>query len=118
MQQTLHFQADRIELVLAAHKLPARVTGGHVTPRLVRFHVATPLGIRLQKIQHLSEEIALSLGSPSCRIFRQNDLPSPAHPPSGCRFRTRCPLAAEICKEKEPEWREAQPHHWVACHMV
>ena len=86
MQQTLHFQADRIELVLAAHKLPARVTGGHVTPRLVRFHVATPLGIRLQKIQHLSEEIALSLGSPSCRIFRQNDqlqveVPRPAPKP-------------------------------------
>jgi DNA segregation ATPase FtsK/SpoIIIE, S-DNA-T family len=73
MQKALHFQADRIELVLAAHKLPARVTGGHVTPRLVRFHLATPLGVRLQQLQHLSEEIALSLGASSCRIFRQND---------------------------------------------
>ena len=73
MQSTLHFQADRIEMVLAAHKLPARVTGGHVTPRLVRFHLATPLGVRLQHLQRLSEEIALSLGSSSCRIFRQND---------------------------------------------
>jgi DNA segregation ATPase FtsK/SpoIIIE, S-DNA-T family len=73
MQNTLHFQADRIEMVLAAHKLPARVTGGQVTPRLVRFHLATPLGVRLQHLQRLSEEIALSLGSTSCRIFRQND---------------------------------------------
>jgi S-DNA-T family DNA segregation ATPase FtsK/SpoIIIE len=71
--QALHFQADRIELVLAAHKLPARVTGGQVTPRLVRFQVATPLGVRVDKVQRLSEEIALSLGSPSCRVFRQND---------------------------------------------
>lgn len=73
MQHSLHFQADRIELVLAAHKLPARVTGGRVTPRLVRFHLATPLGVRLHQLQRLSEEIALSLGAPSCRIFRQND---------------------------------------------
>jgi S-DNA-T family DNA segregation ATPase FtsK/SpoIIIE len=84
MRSTLHFQADRIELVLASHKVPARVTGGTVTPRLVRFHLSTPLGVRVRHVESLAEEIALSLGTPSCRISRQQgqiqlEVPNP-HP--------------------------------------
>lgn len=71
MSRVLHFQADRIEMVLASHKVPAKVTGGIVTPRLVRFHVTTPLGVTVRKVASLSEEIALSLGAPSCRIQRR-----------------------------------------------
>jgi S-DNA-T family DNA segregation ATPase FtsK/SpoIIIE len=71
MSRVLHFQADRIEMVLASHKVPARVTGGTVTPRLVRYHVSTPLGVRVRQVAALSEEIALSLGARSCRIHRQ-----------------------------------------------
>jgi S-DNA-T family DNA segregation ATPase FtsK/SpoIIIE len=71
MSRVLHFQADRIEMVLASHKVPARVTGGIVTPRLVRFHLTTPLGVTVRKVANLSEEIALSLGAPSCRIQRR-----------------------------------------------
>ena len=41
-RRQLHFQADRIEMVLASHKVPARVTGGKVTARLVRYYLATP----------------------------------------------------------------------------
>jgi S-DNA-T family DNA segregation ATPase FtsK/SpoIIIE len=71
MQRVLHYQADRIEMVLASHKVPARVTGGIITPRLVRYHLTTPLGVKVGKVASLSEEIALSLGASSCRVHRQ-----------------------------------------------
>ncbi|WP_277613953.1 ABC transporter ATP-binding protein [Neobacillus muris] len=51
------------------------------------------------------------------RIILQGDLPSPSNPPSGCRFRTRCPMATERCSQEMPVWKEAKPHHWVACHL-
>jgi S-DNA-T family DNA segregation ATPase FtsK/SpoIIIE len=71
MRRLLESQADCIETVLASHRVPARVYGGIVTPRLVRFYLITPFGVKVRQVANLSEEIALSLGAPSCRIFRR-----------------------------------------------
>lgn len=52
------------------------------------------------------------------RVILEGDIPSPANPPPGCPFNTRCPIAVERCVAEEPEWREIEPDHWVACHFA
>lgn len=52
------------------------------------------------------------------RIILQGDVPSPANPPVGCNFNTRCPKVMPICKEQDPEFKEIAPGHWCACHLL
>ena len=52
------------------------------------------------------------------RIVLKGDIPSPANPPKGCRFHTRCPYATEKCKQVTPEYREHRPGHFAACHLL
>ena len=52
------------------------------------------------------------------RIILEGDVPSPLHPPGGCRFHPRCPVALEACAIEEPAFRQVSPDHWVACWRI
>ncbi|MDG1371350.1 MAG: dipeptide ABC transporter ATP-binding protein [Paracoccaceae bacterium] len=56
--------------------------------------------------------------TPRERIILQGDVPSPANPPQGCNFCTRCPVAEAQCRQEEPEWREVAPGRFAACHLL
>ena len=51
------------------------------------------------------------------RIILKGSIPSPANPPKGCKFHTRCEKCMEVCKYAPPEWKEVKPGHFCACHL-
>ena len=64
---------------------------------------------------------AIPIPDPKSSLQRtplKGDIPNPANPPSGCTFRTRCPLAKDICGEEIPEMRKVGDDHYAACHFV
>ncbi len=98
MRRRLDMQADRIEAVLASHKVAGRVWGGTVTPRFIRFQVTTGLDTKVSKVTSLAEEIALSLGVPAARVYRQDDtiqVEVPREQPAPVRFG---PLVERLAK--------------------
>lgn len=65
----------------------------------------------------LSAVLTSSSGEKVKRIRLEGDIPNPINKPSGCRFRTRCAHAKELCSQKEPSLQEKSPGHWEACHF-
>lgn len=70
--RAMEHQADRIEAVLASHKISARVWGGVVLPRFCRYQLTFSTGTRVDSVTRLAEEMALSLGVPAVRVWREN----------------------------------------------
>jgi S-DNA-T family DNA segregation ATPase FtsK/SpoIIIE len=92
-RRLLNYQADQIEAVLASHRVHGRITGGTMTPRLVRFNFVPTLGTRISHIAQLSEELALILGARSCRVARhggQIDLEFPRDDGGPVRLLSLC----------------------------
>ena len=99
MSERLEFQSDRIEALLSLHKIPARVTGGTVTPRWIRFQVLPTIGAKMSKIKGLNEELAAALDASSCRVSQRGaavDIEVPRDDPMPVRL---LPLYRQLTEE-------------------
>ncbi len=95
-QNMLNLQADKIEMVLAVHRAPARVWGGRLTPRTVQFHLAPSGNTKLYKLHALTEEVALALGVPNTRLTRSEGLLSLEIPRSDSHFVSLAKLSRRL----------------------
>ncbi len=97
--QDLDAQADRIELILREHRAPATVTGGNVTPRWIQYLLQTAPGIKINRVEALSREIAVALGTPSAQVSTRDgviriDVPRPdAQPVQFVKLAARLPYS-------------------------
>jgi S-DNA-T family DNA segregation ATPase FtsK/SpoIIIE len=105
LQQRLQRQADRIEAVLAAHHAPARVTGGHVTPRTIQFHLVLAPTTRLSRVESLVPEIALALGAAEAHVTRAAGLLHLEIPRDDARALRLLELYTQV--ERDPELKRA-----------
>jgi peptide/nickel transport system ATP-binding protein len=85
--------------------------------------VGPPDDLYAEPAHHYTHALLSAIPIPDPTIVREDksgvagELPSPLAPPSGCRFRTRCPAAQDRCANEEPLLREVAPQHFVACHF-
>ena len=101
-RRELEAKADAIEMVLHEHKAPARVTGGHVTPRWVQFRLQTNPGVKISRVEALSREIAVALGAPSARVSTQGNAVRIEVPRSDPQALKLLPLCARIPPSRIP----------------
>ena len=84
--------------------------------------VASPDTLFAAPAHHYTAALLSAIPSPDPKLAREpledadGEPPSPQNPPSGCRFRTRCPMADDRCATEEPQLREIDHNHYVACH--
>lgn len=79
--------------------------------------IGSPLHPYTRALMETAPE-AVPASQRAAKVPLQGEIPSPLAPPSGCRFRTRCPMALDICAVQVPEWREFRPAQFVACHRA
>jgi S-DNA-T family DNA segregation ATPase FtsK/SpoIIIE len=102
MRTKIEYQADRIEALLTLHRVPARVTGGTVTPRWIRFDVLPAMGARISRIRNLNEELAAALDVSNCRVSRRGAAIAVEIPRDDPRPVRLLPLFHQLVGDQEP----------------
>jgi oligopeptide transport system ATP-binding protein len=100
-----------------SHRIAVMYLGRIVEIGAVESVYKTPRHPYTKALLSAQPRIDFSDGGGADRILLKGEVPSPANPPSGCRFRTRCWKAQAICAEQSPPLRDDRPEHRVACHF-